>query len=94
MNEPVKVAWVDGELLLEAHPPVDAEGQTVEPDLELLSKLLDQALGDSTAAIHWDLARKTLQAADGMPTVVGVSVDTPATVATHQASAATTTQRR
>jgi len=25
INEPVKVAWVDGELLLEAHPPVDAQ---------------------------------------------------------------------
>jgi L,D-transpeptidase ErfK/SrfK len=79
VNEPVKVAWVDGELLLEAHPPVDDEGQTVEPDLELLSKLLDRALGDSTAAIHWDLARKTLQAADGVPTVVGLAakLDTP-----------------
>ena len=73
VNEPVKVAWVDGKLLLEAHPPVDAEGQTVEPDLELLSRLLDQALGADTAAIHWDLARQTLQAADGMPTVVGLA---------------------
>ena len=73
VNEPVKVAWVDGELLLEAHPPVDAEGQTSEPDLELLSRLLDQALGESTAAIHWDLARRTLQSADGMPTVVGLA---------------------
>ena len=73
VNEPVKVAWVDGELLLEAHPPVDDEGQSVEPDLELLSRLLDQALGDSVAAIHWDLARKTLQAADGIPTVVGLA---------------------
>jgi L,D-transpeptidase ErfK/SrfK len=83
VNEPVKVAWVDGELLLEAHPPVDDEGQTIEPDLELLSKLLDQALGDSTAAIHWDLARKTLQAANGMPTVVGLAAapDTPAPAA-------------
>jgi L,D-transpeptidase ErfK/SrfK len=84
VNEPVKVAWVEGKLLLEAHPPVDAEGQTVEPDLELLSRLLDQALGADTAAIHWDLARQTLQAADGMPTVVGLAAtqDTQA-AATH-----------
>lgn len=80
VNEPVKVAWVDGNLLLEAHPPVDAEGQSVEPDLELLSKLLDQALGASTAAINWDLARKTLQAADGIPTLVGLAA-TPDTQA-------------
>jgi L,D-transpeptidase ErfK/SrfK len=82
VNEPVKVAWVDGELLLEAHPPVDEEGQTVEPNLQVLSKLLDQALGDSSAAIHWDLARKTLQAANGIPTVVGLAA-TPETPATN-----------
>jgi L,D-transpeptidase ErfK/SrfK len=72
INDPVKVAYVDGELLLEAHPPVDAEGQTTEPNLDLLSQLLDKALGNSTAAIHWDLARSTLQAANGMPEVVGL----------------------
>ncbi|HZO22834.1 MAG TPA: L,D-transpeptidase family protein [Steroidobacteraceae bacterium] len=72
INDPVKVAYVDGELLLEAHPPVDAEGQTLEPNLDLLSQLLDKALGNDTAAIHWDLARQTLQAATGMPTVVGL----------------------
>jgi hypothetical protein len=63
---------VDGELLLEAHPPVDNEGQSTEPNLELLSQLLDKALGQDTAAIHWDLARQTLQAANGMPAVVGL----------------------
>ena len=72
INDPVKVAYVDGELLLEAHPPVDAEGQTTEPNLELLSQLLDKALGQDTAAIHWDLARETLQAANGIPEVVGL----------------------
>jgi L,D-transpeptidase ErfK/SrfK len=77
INEPVKVAWVGGELLLEAHPPVDDEGQTVEPDLQLLSAKLDHALGDSSAAIHWDLARATLQAANGIPTVVGIAADNP-----------------
>jgi L,D-transpeptidase ErfK/SrfK len=77
INEPVKVAWVAGELLLEAHPPVDDEGQTVEPDLQLLSGKLDHALGDSSAAIHWDLARATLQAANGIPTVVGIAADNP-----------------
>ena len=75
LNEPVKVAYVDGELLLEAHPPVDKEGQTTEPDLELLSQLLDKAVGKDTAAIHWDLARDTLQAANGIPAVVGLQAD-------------------
>ncbi|MBV8783136.1 MAG: L,D-transpeptidase family protein [Gammaproteobacteria bacterium] len=80
INEPVKVAWVEGQLLLEAHPPVDDEGQTIEPDLELLSRRLDAALGANTAAIHWELARATLQAASGIPTLVGLAAtpDAPA----------------
>jgi len=80
INEPVKTAFVDGELLLEAHPPVDAEGQTYEPNLELFSQLLDKALGPTTAAVHWDFARETLQTANGLPTVVGLQadLDTPA----------------
>jgi hypothetical protein len=75
----VKVAYVDGELYLEVHPPVDEQGQTTEPNMELLSQLLDKALGQSTAAIHWDLARQTLQAANGIPAVVGLEapLDTP-----------------
>src|SRR5207237_278988 len=79
INEPVKVAWVDGQLLLEAHPPVDEEGQSIEPDVQLLSQMLDQALGSNTAAINWDLARATLVAASGTPTLVGLAAapDTP-----------------
>jgi L,D-transpeptidase ErfK/SrfK len=89
VNEPVKVAWAAGELLLEAHPPVDDEGQTVEPDLQVLSAKLDHALGVNTAAIHWDLARATLQAANGIPAVVGIAADNPAAAApAPQASAA------
>jgi len=43
--------------------------------LKLLSDKLDAVLGKSNAAIHWDLARSTLQAARGMPTLVGVAAD-------------------
>jgi len=76
INEPVKVAFVDGELLMEAHPAVDDEGQnTADPNMELLSQKLDQALGSTTAAIHWDFAKQALQAANGIPTVVGIQAD-------------------
>lgn len=89
INEPVKVAYVDGDLVLEAHPPVDSEGQTVAPNLELLSHKLDEALGRNTAAIHWDFARAALQAATGMPTVVGLEADpdpTPVAATTRSGS--------
>ncbi len=77
INEPVKVAWVDGELLLEAHPPVDAEGQTFEPNLDQFSQLLQGAVGDTTVAINWDYAREVLQKADGVIATVGLEADNP-----------------
>jgi L,D-transpeptidase ErfK/SrfK len=75
INEPVKVAWVDGELLLEAHPPVDAQGQSFEPDVDQFADLLRTAVGDSTVAIHWDYAREVLQKADGVLATVGLEAD-------------------
>jgi L,D-transpeptidase ErfK/SrfK len=75
INDPVKVAWVEGELLLEAHPPVNAEGQSFEPDVDQFADLLRTAVGDSTVAIHWDYAREVLQKADGVLATVGLEAD-------------------
>jgi L,D-transpeptidase ErfK/SrfK len=77
INDPVKVAWIDGELFLEAHPPVDAQGQSFEPDIEQFSDLLRAAVGDTTVAIHWDYAREVLQKADGVIATVGLEADLP-----------------
>jgi L,D-transpeptidase ErfK/SrfK len=77
INEPVKVAWVDGELLLEAHPPVDALGQSFEPEIEEFSELLRAAVGDTTVAIHWDYAREVLQKANGVIATVGLEAELP-----------------
>ncbi len=68
----MKIAYVDGKLLMEVHPPVDGEGQTTEVDVEAMSKKLRGALRPDTAAIHWEFARKALETATGVPTVVGV----------------------
>jgi L,D-transpeptidase ErfK/SrfK len=72
INEPVKIAYVDGKLLLEVHPPVDGEGQVAQVDPEVMSRKLRRALGQDTAAIHWEFTRKALEAATGVPTVVGL----------------------
>ncbi len=77
INEPVKVAWVDGELLLEAHPPVDAQGQSIEPNLDQFATLLQAEVGDTVVAIHWDYAREVLQKADGVIATVGLEAEAP-----------------
>jgi L,D-transpeptidase ErfK/SrfK len=87
INEPVKVAWVDGELLLEAHPPVDAQGQSFEPNIDQFADLLRTAVGDTTVAIHWDYAREVLQKADGVIATVGLEAELPTAAPTPSAPA-------
>src|ERR1700674_603158 len=91
INVPVKVAWVDGELLLEAHPPVDAQGQSFEPEIEQFSDLLKAAVGDTTVAIHWDYAREVLQKANGVIATVGLEAELPTPPETAPAPASTAT---
>jgi L,D-transpeptidase ErfK/SrfK len=75
INVPLKVAFVDGDLLLEAHPPVDAQGQSVAPVLGKFEDLLNEVLGNTTTAVNWDIAVDTLKKADGIPVLVGVQAD-------------------
>jgi L,D-transpeptidase ErfK/SrfK len=77
INEPIKVAWVDGELLLEAHPPVDAQGQSFEPNIDQFAERLRTAVGETTVAIHWDYAREVLEKADGVLATVALEADDP-----------------
>jgi L,D-transpeptidase ErfK/SrfK len=77
INQPIKVAWVDGELLLEAHPPVDAEGQSVEPNVDQFAEMLRAAVGDATVAINWDYARDVLQKANGVLATVALEANDP-----------------
>jgi L,D-transpeptidase ErfK/SrfK len=90
INVPVKVAWVDGELLLEAHPPVDAEGQSFEPNIDQFAEMLRAAVGETTVAIHWDYAREVLQKADGVIATVALEADDPNLPAPPTAPAAET----
>jgi L,D-transpeptidase ErfK/SrfK len=88
VNEPIKIAWVDGELLLEAHPPIDAQGQSFEPNLDQFSQLLQNKVGNTTVAIHWDYAREVLQKADGVIATVGLEADNPDSPAASTAAQA------
>jgi len=75
INEPVKVARVNGQVWLEVHPPIDAEGQRAAIDLEGFYALANAALGDQPAAIHWDFVLAALQEASGLPQMIGLEVD-------------------
>jgi hypothetical protein len=75
INEPVKVARVNGQVWLEVHPPVDAEGQRAEVDMEGFYARANAALGETPAAIHWDFVLSTLREASGLPQMIGLEMD-------------------
>jgi L,D-transpeptidase ErfK/SrfK len=70
IDVPVKITHVRGDLLLEAHQPVESEGDSAERNLEVLSQALEQALGGDTGASRWDSTRDALLSATGMPTLI------------------------
>ncbi len=74
INEPVKVARVDGQVWLEVHPPIDDQGQSTTVQLPVFETLLDQALGTADAAVHWEQAQAVLARAQGIPAVVGLEL--------------------
>ncbi len=74
INEPVKVARVGGEVWLEVHPPIDSEGQAAKLELPVFESLLDAALGTTDAVVHWEEAQAALQAAQGLPKLVGIEL--------------------
>jgi L,D-transpeptidase ErfK/SrfK len=75
INEPVKVARVNGQVWLEVHPPVDAEGQRAEIDIEAFYARANAALGETPAAIHWDFVLSTLKEGSGLPQMIGLEMD-------------------
>ena len=74
INEPLKMTRVDGEVWIEVHPPVDAEGQSVAVKLEDFEKRLDALLGISEVAINWDIAIQALREASGIPVMIGLEL--------------------
>jgi L,D-transpeptidase ErfK/SrfK len=79
INEPVKLLFHRGEVWIEVHPPVDAQGQRVAPDPVALLQRLNQLLGTTPTAIHWPAAEEALREARGIPTLIGLAVDSDPT---------------
>lgn len=74
INEPLKMTRVDGEVWIEVHPPIDAEGQTSTVKLEDFEARLDALLGEAEVAINWDIALEALRNANGIPVMIGLEL--------------------
>jgi len=74
INEPLKMTRADGEVWIEVHPPIDAQGQSTTVKLEDFEARLDTLLGESEVAINWDIAIEALREASGIPVMIGLEL--------------------
>ena len=62
IDSPVKVAWHDGVLWLEAHPPLEGE-----PDMAKMTQVVNRAIDGTNVVIDWTRAEEITRTSTGMP---------------------------
>lgn len=72
IDEPYKFGWYDGQLLMEAHEPLESPAETddaapVVSTLTRLTELYVAATGERRIEVDWDRVEALHQAADGIP---------------------------
>jgi L,D-transpeptidase ErfK/SrfK len=62
IDAPVKVAWHDGVLWMEAHPPLESE-----PDMAKMTQIINRATEGKNVTIDWTRAEEMARTSIGMP---------------------------
>lgn len=74
VDEPVKMAKIDGEVWLEVHPPIDDQGRSLAVPLDVFEARLDALLGTSEVVVNWEIALEALRDARGIPVMIGLEL--------------------
>ncbi len=77
VNQPIKLAWIDDQLFLEAHPDMDQAIQMEETGQVSRQKLTDddmkqiiKAAGEHKSRLHWTTIRKAIRDRRGYPVAI------------------------
>jgi L,D-transpeptidase ErfK/SrfK len=62
IDTPVKVAWHEGALWMESHPPLETE-----PDMARMTQLINRATDGKSVEIDWTRAEEMARTSTGMP---------------------------
>lgn len=87
VNQPIKLAWIDDVLYLEAHPDIDQAIQMEETGQVFAAKMSDQdmafivnAAGQYQDRLHWATVRNEVRNRSGRPVMIarrpGAQIDT------------------
>lgn len=82
INEPVKFGWHGDELVIEAHPELEAVNEEESRNaLTRVTEMFIAATGNRAGKLDWDLAELAILRADGIPVPVGQTIKNAATSA-------------
>ena len=70
VNQPYLAGWKDGELFLEAHPPLAEDVKRWKGSLKPMEKVLEARAGEDPTAVDWTRAQEVAGEARGIPVPV------------------------
>lgn len=74
INTPVKVAWQDDHLYMEAHHPLEEHGNEFDTSLPGMVHLINDASKDQNTLVDWQLVSYIAKERDGIPHDIGVKL--------------------
>jgi len=86
VNEPVKVGWDNGTLLLETHPPLSEDGMAEEDEMNTAIQEIKTATIGHPAQVELATVEKLIRARSGIPAAIGEGNDGLMKVHTAQAA--------
>jgi L,D-transpeptidase ErfK/SrfK len=75
INSPVKVAWQNSNLYLEAHPPLEEHSTAPDANLPGMVHSITEATNNSTTLVDWQMVYYLAKERDGIPHEIGVKLD-------------------
>ncbi len=82
VNQPIKLAWIKGELFLEAHPDLEQSIQMEETGIVSTHKMTDadmaqiiKAAGKHQDRLHWSKIRMAVRERAGYPILIAIDPD-------------------
>lgn len=71
VNQPYKVGRRDGQLVIEAHPYLEEDGEKLGDHFSHVVEIIINATGDLQPAVDWNALRSMVLSPNGIPIVVG-----------------------
>lgn len=73
INAPYKLGWLNDNLFLEAHLPLEEQQAKYRKDLSALKALVSSMLNSRPADIDWDAASRIAKQENGVPQKIGIA---------------------